>query len=127
MFATMRVALDVEYARARDPLSIPPRRILELATLEGARDLGLADRIGSLTPGKRADLILVRTTDLNLAPVVDPVLALVHCAQPANVDTVVVDGRILKRAGQFTALDPEQVVREAAESLAGLRARAGTA
>lgn len=94
------------------------------ADLRALSDVGLRARFSY---GKRADLILVRTTDLNLAPVVDPVLALVHGAQPANVDTVVVDGRILKRAGQFTALDPEQVVREAAESLAGLRARAGTA
>ena len=127
MFQTMRVALDVEYTRARSDLAVPPRTMLELATIEGARDLGLADRTGSLTPGKRADLILVRTTDLNLAPVVDPVLALVHCAQPHNVDTVIVDGRILKHGGQLTALDVEQVVGEARESLAGLRARVGNA
>ena len=50
---------------------------------------------------------------------------LVQSAQPANVDTVVVDGRILKRKGQLIAFDPEQVVREAAESLAAVRARAG--
>jgi cytosine/adenosine deaminase-related metal-dependent hydrolase len=127
MFQTMRVALDVEYTRAKSDLAVPPRKLLELATIEGARDLGLADRTGSLTPGKRADLILVRTTDLNLAPVVDPVLALVHCAQPHNVDTVIVDGRILKQGGQLTALDVEQVVGEARESLAGLRARVGSA
>jgi len=50
---------------------------------------------------------------------------LVLAAQPANVDTVVVDGRILKRGGELVALDVEQVVREAAESLAAVRARAG--
>lgn len=125
MFATMRVALDVEYTRSKKPLSITPRRMLELATIDGARDLGLADRVGSLTPGKRADLILVRTTDLNMAPVVDPVNTLVHCAQPANVDTVIVDGQILKRRGQLVAFDVEEVIREAAESLAAVRARAG--
>jgi len=95
MFATMRVAVCAEHARTRDAMTLPPRRALALATIDGARDLGLADRTGSLTPGKRADLILVRTMDLNMAPFVDPYIALVHCAQPANVDAVVIDGRVL--------------------------------
>lgn len=125
MFSTMRLAADLEHLRTRDVMSAPPRKILEMATIDGARDLGLADRTGSLTPGKRADLILVRTTDLNMAPVVDPVIALVHCAQPHNVDTVVIDGRILKRGGQLTVFDTEKIVAEAVESLEGLRARAG--
>lgn len=111
--------------RIGDRVPISTRRIVELATIDGARDLGLADKVGSLTPGKRADLILVRATDVNLAPVIEPTHALVFAAQPANVDTVVVDGRILRRGGQFTALDVEQVVREAGESAAALRARAG--
>jgi cytosine/adenosine deaminase-related metal-dependent hydrolase len=97
--------------------------VLELATIDGARDLKLDDKTGSLTPGKRADMILVRTTDLNIAPVIDPITALVFSAQPANVDTVIVDGRILRRGGRFTALDHEQVVREATESVNGRRAR----
>jgi hypothetical protein len=60
-----------------------------------------------------------------MAPLGDAVTAIVRSAQPYNVDTVVVDGRILKRGGQLTALDQEQVIREAAESLAAMRARAG--
>jgi 5-methylthioadenosine/S-adenosylhomocysteine deaminase len=127
MFAHMHVLLDLQFTLAGDPLSVSARQILELATINGARDLGIADRVGSLTPGKRADLILVRTTDLNMAPLGDAVTAIVRSAQPYNVDTVIVDGRILKRGGQLTALDAEQVVREAAESLAALRARAGAA
>lgn len=102
-------------------MCLSPRQVLELATINGARDLGIADRVGSLTPGKRADLILVRTADLNMAPLGDPVQAIVRSAQPHNVDTVVVDGRILKRGGRMTAIDVDQVVREAAESLAATR------
>jgi cytosine/adenosine deaminase-related metal-dependent hydrolase len=104
---------------------VTARQVLEMATLNGAHDLGLADRTGSLTPGKRADLILVRTTDLNMAPLGDPVTAIVRSAQPHNVDTVVVDGRILKQGGRLTALDVDEVVRQANESLAGLKQRAG--
>jgi cytosine/adenosine deaminase-related metal-dependent hydrolase len=106
---------------ARVPLS--PRRVLELATIDGARDLKLADKVGSLVPGKRADMILVRTTGSNIAPVIDPATALVFSAQPANVDTVIVDGRILRRGGRFTSLDHEQVVRDATQSINAMRAR----
>jgi 5-methylthioadenosine/S-adenosylhomocysteine deaminase len=67
----------------------------------------------------------VRTGDINIAPIGDPYEALVMLAQPRNVDTVIVDGRILRRAGEFTALDHAQVLKEAAESAAALRARAG--
>jgi cytosine/adenosine deaminase-related metal-dependent hydrolase len=97
---------------------------VQLATLDGAVDLGIADRTGSLTPGKRADITLVRTTDINMAPVGDPYEALVSLAQPGNVDTVIVDGRILRRAGKFTALDHAKTLREAREAAAGLRSRA---
>jgi cytosine/adenosine deaminase-related metal-dependent hydrolase len=125
MFAHMHALIDTQFAIHKNPMSLSARQVLELATINGARDLAIADRVGSLTPGKRADLILVRTTDLNMAPLGDPVQAIVRSAQPHNVDTVVVDGRILKRGGQMTALDVEKVVREASESLAALRARAG--
>ncbi len=122
-FSCMRALLWSHKQRFGAKLPMPPRRLLELATLDGARDLGIADRTGSLTPGKRADLILVRTTDLNIAPVFDAAYALVYSAQPANVDTVIVDGRVLRSSGQFVALDPERVVRDAAESVRALQRR----
>jgi 5-methylthioadenosine/S-adenosylhomocysteine deaminase len=124
-FSTMRTLHWMHSHRIGDRVPLSTRRLVELATIEGARDLGLAEQIGSLTPGKRADLILVRTTDANIAPVHEPTHALVFAAQPRNVDTVVIDGRILLRGGQLTALDEEQVVREAVESAAALHLRAG--
>ena len=116
--------MDTQFVRSRDPMSVTARQVLEMATINGAWDLGLADRIGSLTPGKRADLILVRTTDLNMAPLGDPVTAIVRSAQPYNVDMVMVDGRILKRDGRLTALDAREIAEQAAQSLAGLKQRA---
>jgi len=124
MFAQMRVLMDSQFVRSKNPLSVSARRILEMATINGAWDLGLAERTGSLTPGKRADLILVRATDLNIAPLGDPTTAIVRCAQPHNVDTVIVDGRILKSGGRLTALDPDEVVAQAVKSLAGLKQKA---
>ena len=88
-----------------------------MATIEGAKLLGLADKIGSLTPGKRADLIMVRTDGVNMGVFTDPAHMLVEAAEEADVDTVMVDGRILKRGGKLTALVPEQVIADAAASL----------
>jgi 5-methylthioadenosine/S-adenosylhomocysteine deaminase len=124
LFSAMRLMMDTQFVRSKDPLSLSARQVLEMATINGAWDLGLADRTGSLTPGKRADLILMRTSDLNMAPLGDPVTAIVRSAQPHNVDTVVVDGRILKRGGRLTALDADEIAAQAAQSLAGLRERA---
>ena len=76
-FASMRIlfALHLHRIGAKVPLTL--KRLLQLATLDGAVDLGIADRTGSITPGKRADLVLVRTTDINTSPAGDPYEAIV--------------------------------------------------
>jgi len=124
IFEAMRRTMDTEFVRLKNPMIVSARQVLEMATINGAWDMGVADKVGSLVPGKRADLILIRTTDLNMAPLGDPVTAVVRSAQPYNVDTVVIDGRILKRDGRLTALNAEEIVAQASESLAGLRRRA---
>ncbi len=123
-FVAMRILYSLHLHRLGGKSKLTTRRLVELATIDGARDLGIADKVGSLTPGKRADLITVRTTDINMAPVGDPYDALVALAQPTNIDLVAIDGRILRRGGRSTALDHAKVLAEATESVAGLRARA---
>ena len=123
-FVAMRILFALHQHRVGDKIPLTVKRLVQLATLDGAVDLGIAEKTGSLTPGKRADIILVRTTDINMTPVGDPYEALVSLAQPTNVDTVIVDGRILRQAGKFTALDHAKVVREAKEAATGLRAKA---
>ena len=125
MFAIMKAIQNVENARALDEFRLPARRVLELATIEGARSMGMADEIGSLTPGKRADLITIDTRQLNLALVTDAPHLVVEAAQPANVDTVIIDGRILKRDGALTALDIGAIVDDARAAHAALMERAG--
>ena len=125
MFSVMRLMLQLNHLRSMNVMEVQPRRILQLATLDGAKDLGIADKVGSLTPGKRADFILVRTNDINVAPFVNPTLLLVQQANPSNVDTVVIDGRILKYKGDLVALDTEEVIGKAAESFHAVRKRAG--
>jgi cytosine/adenosine deaminase-related metal-dependent hydrolase len=123
-FSSMRIlfALHSHRIGARVPLTL--KRLLQLATIDGAIDLGIAARTGSITPGKRADLVLVRTSDTNMAPTGDPYEAIVSFALPANVDTVIVDGRVLRRAGRFTAVDHPQVVAQAREAALALRDKA---
>jgi 5-methylthioadenosine/S-adenosylhomocysteine deaminase len=120
----MRILFALHSHRLGAKMPLTVKRLLQLATIDGAVDLGIADRTGSITPGKRADLILVRTTDTNLAAAGDPYETIVSLAMPANVDTVIVDGRVLRRAGKFTALDHGKIVAEAQEAAAGLRNKA---
>ena len=123
-FVTMRIAYSLHRHRLGTPI-LTNKRLLQLATIDGARDLGVDGKTGSLTPGKRADLITVRTDAINMRQMGDPYETLVAMAMPTNVDLVVVDGRILRRGGKFTALDYPKVLQEAAESAAALRQRAG--
>ena len=124
MFGIMKFIQNIENARSESEFKLTARRVLELATIEGARSMGMADTIGSLKPGKRADLIMVSTRDINLAVFGDPAHMLVTAAQPANVDTVVIDGRILKRSGRLVHLNVAQIATDAANASAALRKRA---
>jgi 5-methylthioadenosine/S-adenosylhomocysteine deaminase len=124
MFAIMKFIQNIENGRSESEFKLTARRVLELGTIEGARSMGIADKVGSLRAGKRADLIMVTTRDVNLGVFTDPAHMLVTAANPSNVDTVVVDGRILKRAGKLTAMNVAQVVKEANAANAALRKRA---
>jgi imidazolonepropionase-like amidohydrolase len=123
-FAAMRLLFSLHQHRVGAKVPLTLKRLVQLATLDGAVDLGIADRAGSLTPGKRADMILVRTGDINMLPPGDPYESIVSHAQPANVDTVIVDGRILRRSNKFTALDYAKVARDAREAIMVIRSKA---
>jgi cytosine/adenosine deaminase-related metal-dependent hydrolase len=75
--------------------------VLSFAIVDGARACGLGDRVGSLTPGKQADIVLLRTDNPALSPVNNPVGQVVYAAHPGLVDTVMVAGRIVKSAGRL--------------------------
>ncbi|WP_435604705.1 amidohydrolase family protein [Streptomyces sp. bgisy130] len=107
MFSQMRAALmsshfDGDGDGEPDGPTVKAADVLRMATAEGAEALGLADEVGSLGLGKRADLVLLRADALNLAPVAhDPIGAVVTAAHPGNIDTVLVDGRPVKRDGRL--------------------------
>ncbi|MFB6932892.1 amidohydrolase family protein [Streptomyces chartreusis] len=113
MFTQMRAAFGAERARVnadcwKANMPVPDtmltaRQMLEFATLNGAHVAGVEDRTGSLTPGKRADVVAVDATALNVAPVHDAAAAVTLSADVSNVDTVIVDGVIHKRDGRLVA------------------------
>jgi 5-methylthioadenosine/S-adenosylhomocysteine deaminase len=123
-FACMHMLQTINRHRTGGKFKLTTKKLVQMATIEGAEDLGFADRTGSLTPGKRADLILVRTGDPHMGDIGDSYDALVQLAQPSDVDTVVVDGRILRRKGAFTALDYGKLLADASQSVAALKTKA---
>jgi 5-methylthioadenosine/S-adenosylhomocysteine deaminase len=123
MFGVLKLARDSENAKAENEFKMTARKALELGTIDGARSMGIDDRVGSLTPGKRADLIAISPNALNMAVVSDPAHLVLEATSPENVDTVVVDGRILKRGGKLTALDTSEIIAGARAALAGVRER----
>jgi 5-methylthioadenosine/S-adenosylhomocysteine deaminase len=129
MFENMRFTWNMGIPwRGTPSEGLPPvgfREVIEMATINGARALGLGDVTGSLTVGKRADIILIRGNDINVAPVADIEATVVQSATPANVDTVLVDGRVVKRQGKLVAYDVDKIVSMAKTSSLRIRTAAG--
>jgi cytosine/adenosine deaminase-related metal-dependent hydrolase len=129
MFESMNVTWNVGIPWiGSDTESLPPvllTDVIRMATLNGATALGLADVTGTITPGKQADIILIRQDDLNMAPACDIESAVVRVASPANIDTVFIDGRMLKQNKELIGFDTDTLVRNAARSAHAIRTRAG--
>jgi 5-methylthioadenosine/S-adenosylhomocysteine deaminase len=114
MFNTMRAAIGLQRALTRNPTVYPTvAAALQLATVGGAEVLDMAAQIGSLAPGKKADVIVLDPDALNFAPRLDEVSQVVFSAQPSNVEWVFVDGRILKERGNLVGVDTKTVIADA--------------
>ncbi|MBV8468066.1 MAG: amidohydrolase family protein [Burkholderiales bacterium] len=107
LFGQQRSAM--RYRRFRGevdaPAPISVEAVLEAATINGARAAGLEDQVGTLTPGKQADIIMVRTNGVAVFPVTNAVGTIVHAVERADVDTVMVAGTLRKRGGQLLGID----------------------
>lgn len=125
MFTQVRLALSeyrLKVTEGRNVPGSPPTLttadVLRMGTQAGADSLGMGSLTGSITTGKQADIVLIDATAVNLAPVSDPVGAIVLAAHPGNVDTVLVAGRVLKRHGKLTGIDWAGLLETARESRA---------
>jgi 5-methylthioadenosine/S-adenosylhomocysteine deaminase len=125
MFMEMRVALYLQRAVAQNrrfagdqnpPKPLMVRDVLTCATMGGAHCAGLADKIGSLAPGKEADVVVIRADDINLYPSNNAIGTVVQAAERSNVDTVIIGGRVRKYRGKVVDLDMERLKAQVEES-----------
>ena len=118
MFTQMRTVLSLQRGQIWErslkgekelPAFLKARDVLEFATVEGAKANGLDSKIGTLTPGKEADIILLRTDRISVMPRNNAVGAVVTSMSPANVDTVLIGGQVKKRDGQLVGVDVARI------------------
>src|SRR6185369_7431290 len=112
MFTEMRTAALLQKA-LHGPEVLPAGRALRLATIDGAKAMGLDSEIGILEVGKRADVAVVRLDRLHATPVTDVVSALVYSAEQDDVDTVIIDGQIVMRGRKLLAFDEREIIDHA--------------
>lgn len=122
MWEEMRLAAFLQKVSTMDPKVLPAPTALRMATLGGAEAIGLADQIGALTAGRRADLIQVSLSDPHFTPLYDVVSHLVYVADEQDVVTVIVDGKLLMRDRKVLTVDEQRVRGEASALAARIRA-----
>jgi 5-methylthioadenosine/S-adenosylhomocysteine deaminase len=113
LFEEMHLAALVNKALTEDAESVPAQQVLRMATINGAKALGLENEIGSLEVGKRADLILLDATKPHYFPRHNPVSSIVYSAQAADVSTVLVNGKVLMENYELKTMDVAETMREA--------------
>ena len=132
MFTQMRTALVNERIQAFTDSPDKPfaptlmhRDVLEFATIDGARACALDHKVGSITPGKQADIVFIRTDQINIAPLIDPAAAVVICADTSNVDSAFVAGNAVKRDGKLVGVDVKRSIAALEQSRDYLLDKAG--
>lgn len=123
MLEEMHVAALIATTENGRPSKVSAYDIISMATINGARALGVDDRLGSLEEGKDADLILIDTNSANLTPLNDPFSAVVYSASSENIDTVICKGEILMEGRQLATLDERKICRDARRVWEDLRSR----
>jgi 5-methylthioadenosine/S-adenosylhomocysteine deaminase len=124
MFTEMRTAALLQKV-SHGPEVLPAARVLRMATIDGARALGLANQIGSLEVGKRADVIVVALNQTHSAPANEVVSSLVYTAQPSDVLATIVQGSIVMRDGALLTLNESEVLEDANREASAMTKRAG--
>lgn len=125
MLQEMKLAAIIHKSISHDPTAIPAESVLEMATINGAKALGLDDRIGSLEIGKKADFVAIDVRGIHSQPWYNAVSAIVYTATGRDVDVVVVDGCMLVKDGELLTIDETKIVEEAKKRSQEVVERAG--
>jgi len=123
MFESMKIAALIQKQYYKDPTVMPAQMVLKMATIDGARALGLEKTVGTLEAGKKADVILLDFKRPHLTPAHDTYANIVYSAHGSDVDTVIVDGKILMEGGKVKTLNEEEVMRKAQQTALNLLTR----
>jgi len=115
MIREMKLAAIIHKGYLRDPEVLPAETILEMATLNGARTTLWGEQLGSLEPGKLADIIVIDQRKPHLVPVRNPISNLVYAACGSDVDTVIIDGNIIMQGREVKTIDEQEVIERAQE------------
>jgi cytosine/adenosine deaminase-related metal-dependent hydrolase len=115
MMREMRLAAIIHKGRLLDPEVLPAETVLEMATVNGAKASLWGEQIGSLKIGNIADLIVVEQRNSHIVPVRNPISSLVYSAYGTDVNTVIIDGRIIMEGRELKTIDEEEVIKEAME------------
>ena len=126
MLEAMKFGLLMQKSAVQDPRVLNARDILRLATVGGARALGLPADLGALEVGRLADFFLFDPYRLKSVPMHEPLSTLVYAGEQSNVDTVVIDGKVVLEGGRFASIDEEAFVREVHDRALSLSQRIGT-
>ena len=125
MFAAMKHCALMHKLTSMDAEVLTAYKVLEMSTRDGARALGLENEIGSLEAGKKADIILVSTDKPHLAPNHNPISNLVYAGSGQDVDTVIVDGKVVVDAGTVKTVDSDRVLEESTRAAKSILEKAG--
>jgi len=123
MFESMKIAALLQKHFYKDPTVMPAQMVLKMATMEGAKALGLEKTVGTLEAGKKADIILLDLKKPHLTPVHDPYASIVYSAHGSDVDTVIVDGKVLMENRKVKTLDEEEVMLKAQKTATDILTR----
>ncbi|KAL2218212.1 atrazine chlorohydrolase/guanine deaminase [Thermoascus aurantiacus ATCC 26904] len=121
----MKLAAVIHKAKSGDPTVVPAEAVLEMATINGAKALGLEQSIGSLEVGKKADFVVINMRKVHLQPFFSPVSAIVYTATGRDVEMVVVDGKVVVADGSLTTMDEEEIWKDAQARAKDIVERAG--
>jgi cytosine/adenosine deaminase-related metal-dependent hydrolase len=125
MIRDMRMVSYLANLKQDDPTVVPAETVLEMATINGAKAMGLEQQIGSIEVGKKADFILIDMDKPHLTPAPDPVSTIAYAAHGSDVDTVVIDGKIVMQGRKVVTLDEGAILGEARRRYEEVKERGG--
>jgi cytosine/adenosine deaminase-related metal-dependent hydrolase len=125
MIRDMRLVSYLANLREEEPTVVPAETVLEMATINGARAMGIEDQVGSIEVGKRADFIVIDMDKPHLTPAPDPVSTIVYAAHGSDVDTVVIDGQLVMQSRKVLTLDEESILGDARRRFPQVMKRGG--